>query len=144
MIGKDLPDKDHVIRFVRSTLIDNGVVCGGAFCLRKIEMGLKVNWLEVFGGNKIYQMNRARESCNPTLSKSGKFAELNVGITKRYVNRNSIQSFAATYSKIFSIQQLKHTDLFRIGKNRIQSFSLAFQFFSNVVHDEQFDCPDNI
>lgn len=90
MIGKDLPDKDHVIRYVRPTLIDNGVVSGGAFCLRKIETGLSVYWLEVFGGNKNYQINRARESCDLTPAKSGKFAELNVGITKRHVNSNSI------------------------------------------------------
>ena len=90
MIGKDLPDKDHVIRYVRPTLIDNGVVSGGAFCLRKNETGLSVYWLEVFGGKKNYQINRARESCNLTVNKSGNFAELNVGITKRHVKNNSI------------------------------------------------------
>lgn len=89
MTGKDLPDEDHVVRYVRPNLIDNGVVSGGAFCLRENETGLSVFWMEVFGGDKNYQINRARESCNLTLSKNGKFAELNVGITKRCIIENS-------------------------------------------------------
>ena len=47
MTGKDLPDEDHVVRYVRPNLIDNGVVSGVAFCLRENETGLSVFWLEV-------------------------------------------------------------------------------------------------
>ena len=89
MIGKDLPDEDHVVRYVKPTLIDNGKVSRGAFCLRESETGLSVFWLEVFGGDKTHQIDRVRESCGLTLSKNGKFAELNVGKTKRCIFENS-------------------------------------------------------
>ena len=89
MTGKALPDEDHVVRYVRPTLIDNGVISGGAFCLRPNETGLSVYWLEVFGGDKNYQINQVRESCNLNLAKSGKFAEINIGITKRRITENS-------------------------------------------------------
>ena len=54
MTGQELPDDDHVVRYVKPTSIrTDGKVAGSAFCLRAQrpdDTGLSVNWLECFRG----------------------------------------------------------------------------------------------
>jgi len=87
MTGKNLPDDDHIVRYVKSTLIEYGIVDGGAFVLRPDEFGLSVNWLEVFGGTDHHrQVDEVRRLSRLRLARQGRFAMLNVGETKQNVS----------------------------------------------------------
>ena len=46
MTNADLPETDHVVRYVRPSLVrQDGSVRGAAFGLRNDEVGLSVNWV---------------------------------------------------------------------------------------------------
>ncbi len=47
MKGDQLPDDDHVVRYVKPSFLLNEKVTGDAFELRINETGLSVNWLEI-------------------------------------------------------------------------------------------------
>ena len=89
MTGGDLPDGDHIVRYVKPTLIEDDVVDGSAFLLRMSEDGLSVNWLEAFEGDKHTQLHEVRRLSRLKLAKNGQFAQLNVGNTKRHVSENA-------------------------------------------------------
>ncbi len=92
MKGDDLPPEDHIVRYVKPSMIqENGVADGSDFRLRPArpdEKGLSVNWLEVFGSGKAHQFNEVRRLCSSrmSLSQNGRFAELNVGTLLRVVS----------------------------------------------------------
>ena len=81
-----LPDRDHVARYVKPTLVGrDGSVDGSAFMLRAgstAEAGLSVNWMEVFGEDIEHQLSEVRRLCRLTRSRNGKFATLVVGEMK--------------------------------------------------------------
>ncbi len=85
MKGDDLPENDNIVRYVKPSMIqEDGTADGSDFRLRPgrlDEHGLSVNWLEVFGSKKHYQLNEVRRLCSQRLSlkATGKFAEMNVG-----------------------------------------------------------------
>ena len=82
----DLPDDDHVVRYVKPSLVDKCTVDGSAFILREFEEALSVNWIESLpGDNDIERIEAVRHLSRLTLSKNGGFAKLNVGATKAYV-----------------------------------------------------------
>ena len=85
MTGDELPDAAQVVRYVRPSHIrEDGDVDGRAFRLREDETGLSVNWLDYFAGlSKSEQINEVRRFSRLSLSKNGRFAELNVGDVKR-------------------------------------------------------------
>ena len=86
MIGDQIPDDGHVVRYVKPSLVEDEAVDGTAFVLRKGEATLSVNWLEAFGGDdKDHQLSEVRRVFRLRLARSGRFAELNVGETKRHV-----------------------------------------------------------
>ena len=87
MTGDDLPDAAQVVRYVRPSHIrEDGDVDGRAFRLREDEGGLSVNWLDYFAGlSKAEQLNEVRRFSRLTLSRNGRFAELNVGDVKQAV-----------------------------------------------------------
>ena len=59
--GKDVPHEDHVVRYVKPSMIgENNTVMGAEFCLRPGETGLSVNWLEAFCGSKMDQLANVR------------------------------------------------------------------------------------
>lgn len=90
MNGDDLPNDNHVVRYVKPSLIDEEVVDGSAFVLRDNEYGLSVNWLEAFGGSdQQIQLNNVRRVFRLKKSKNGRFAKLNVGDTKRLVSEGA-------------------------------------------------------
>ena len=88
MMGDELPDAAQVVRYVRPSYIrEDGDVDGRAFRLREDETGLSVNWLGYFAGlSKIEQLNEVRRLSRLSLSRNGRFAELNVGVVKQSVS----------------------------------------------------------
>ena len=90
MKGEDLPTDDHVVRYVKpSMILENGTPDGSDFRLRvsrSDEMGLSVNWLEAFEPPKTQQLNEVRRLFRLSLRRNGRFAELDVGTTLRTVS----------------------------------------------------------
>lgn len=87
--GKDIPPEDHVVRYVKLSMIgENNTVMGAEFCLRPGETGLSVNWLEAFCGSKMDQPAKVRQlnMYRLTIKKNGRYAELNVGEVSRMVS----------------------------------------------------------
>ena len=85
-MGPDVPERDHIVRYARPSLIEDDEVDGSAFLLRPDEPGLSVNWLEAFGDDdQSHQLSEVRRLFRLRLSANGRFAKLNVGQTKRYV-----------------------------------------------------------
>lgn len=87
MTGDELPDAAQVVRYVRPSHIrEDGSAAGKAFRLREDETGLSVNWLDYFAGlSRAEQINEVRRLSGLTLSRNGRFAELNVGDVKQAV-----------------------------------------------------------
>ena len=82
----DVPDRGHVVRYAKPSLIEYEEVDGSAFLVRPDEPGLSVNWLEAFGeDDQSHQLSEVRRFFRLRLSANGRFAKLNVGQTKRYV-----------------------------------------------------------
>ena len=83
MNGDELSDQDHVVRYVKPTMVrEDGTVDGGDFRLRPHrpdDTGLSVNWLEVFGSNHVHQLSEVRRVVRLQLKRNGRFAEMNVG-----------------------------------------------------------------
>ena len=89
MKGESLPSGDHIVRYVKPSMIqEDGAADGSDFRLRSArpgETGLSVNWLEVLGQGKVYQLNEVRRLCRLRLSPNGRFAEMNVGVVMRQI-----------------------------------------------------------
>lgn len=79
MTGDRLPDGDHVVRYVRPRQVRDGRADGSAFRLRPGEDALSVNWLEAFPPDTEEQIVAVREVIRMRISRSGRFAELQVG-----------------------------------------------------------------
>ena len=88
MIGNQLPDDHHVVRYVKPSLVEDETIDGGAFLLRASETALSVNWMEAFEGNRQDQLNEVRRLSRLNLARNGRFALLNVGETKRHVSES--------------------------------------------------------
>lgn len=85
MIGMDLPDDNHVVRYVKPTHLrkKDGKATGAAFCLRADETGLSVNWLEYFHEySKNEQLAEVRRLSWLNMNKNGRLAELHIATTK--------------------------------------------------------------
>ena len=89
MKGDDLPADDHIVRYVKpSMILEDGRADGSDFRLRRNrpdEAGLSVNWLEAFEPGTTRQLSEVRRLCRLTLRPSGRFAEMNVGAVGRRV-----------------------------------------------------------
>lgn len=85
----DLPAGDHIVRYVKPSLIqEDGTVDGSDFRSRPSrpdETGLSVNWLEAIEPGKARQLAEVRRLCRLRLRPSGRFAEMNVGTVVRKV-----------------------------------------------------------
>ncbi len=85
----DLPADDHIVRYVKPSMIqEDGTADGSDFRLRASrpdEKGLSVNWLEAFGSKKDRQLSEVRRLFRLRLRPSGRFAEMNVGTVLREV-----------------------------------------------------------
>ncbi|MXZ55380.1 MAG: hypothetical protein F4227_08790 [Gammaproteobacteria bacterium] len=95
--SSDLPEKDHIVRYVKPTALrEDGSADGSAFLLRlnhKDDAGLSVNWLEVFGHDKRHQLEEVRRLCRLKLSRAGRFVEMNIGTVTREIakERDSVR-----------------------------------------------------
>lgn len=93
-----IPDDNHVSRYVPYTKLtpDGCRVSGAAFQLRPDEDALSVNWLEYFDlANREAEIQEVRKvfaDKGRTLQAKAKFAILEVGATKEYVQQESDES----------------------------------------------------
>ena len=86
MKGDLLPDDDHVVRYVRPGLIDGKQVDGGAFVRKEEETALSINWLDYFQNQtKENKLQAVRGLFRLDVRRNGRFAELNVGQTRKHV-----------------------------------------------------------
>ncbi len=83
----ELPDAAHVVRYANSrNLHDDGTVDAAVFRLRPQDSGLSVYWLEYFSdSSKAEQLEQVRRLARLNIRRSGRLVELNVGLTKRYL-----------------------------------------------------------
>ncbi len=82
MTGDELPDADHVVRYVRPSSVQNGIVNAAEFVL--VKDGVSVNWLEYFQEKTTEeQLSGVRRLVQLTIRPNGRFARLNVGGTKK-------------------------------------------------------------
>ena len=90
MTGDDLPNENHVVRYVKPSQFDEDEgVNGSAFQLRQNESGLSVHWLESFEDlAKPLQLDEIRRLSRLEIRKGGRFAELNVGRTKQHIKED--------------------------------------------------------
>ena len=91
MIGDELPDEDHFVRYAKPTGIrEDSTVDGSEFRLRlnrPDDTGVSVQWLECYHDlPKADQLAQVRIVSRLTLKKRGRFAELNIGTVKRHVS----------------------------------------------------------
>ena len=83
MTGDELPDADHVVRYVRPSSVQNGIVNAAEFVL--VKDGVSVNWLEYFQEKTTEeQLSGVRRLVQLTIRPNGRFARLNVGGTKNH------------------------------------------------------------
>ena len=91
MKGEDLPEQDHIVRYVKPTMVKrNGDADGSSFVLRtnmRDESGLSVNWLEVLGSGRSTQMRAVRRLARIQLKRNGRLAELKIGEVLQSVTR---------------------------------------------------------
>ena len=90
MTGDELSDDGPVVRYVKPSLVEDETVDGSAFVLRKGEATLSVNWLEAFGGDdQDHQLAEIRRLFRLQLARTGRFAKLNIGETKRHISEGA-------------------------------------------------------
>ena len=90
MKGDNLPADDHVVHYVKpSMILEDGAPDGSEFRLRHSrpdEEGLSVNWLEAFAPPKTEQLSEVRRLFRLTVRRNGRFAELRIGTVLRLVS----------------------------------------------------------
>ena len=91
----EIPDHDHVVRYVRPRLVlPDGSIDGSAFRLAHGHSGLSVNWLEWFDDLSVLeQVDQVRRLSRLTMRRNGRLAQLNVGASKRSVGSNASLRF---------------------------------------------------
>ncbi len=89
MNGNDLPENDHIVRYVKPRNVEDGRVSIAEFRLREDrpdEKGVSVNWLEYYQNlSKEEQLAEIRRVSRLKLRENGGFAELNVGRIKDFL-----------------------------------------------------------
>ena len=88
-----LPSDDHIVRYVKLSMIGDtsGKIRAMEFRLRENrpeEIGLSVNWLDAFPGDKKQQLSKVLQVNNSWFSVKirGRYAEFNVGQLRNNVN----------------------------------------------------------
>jgi hypothetical protein len=84
MKGDDLPSVDHIVRYVKPSMIEeDGTANGADFRLRPNrpdETGVSVNWLEAFDADKRQQLAEVRRLCRQTVRKTAASQSLTSGL----------------------------------------------------------------
>ena len=83
MRGQAIPDTDHVSRYCKPSVVENGLPLVGAFVPRPAEEFVSVNWLEHLGSKDLAAaLERVRvrfQSRSYGLRPNGRFVVLGVG-----------------------------------------------------------------
>ena len=83
MRGQAIPDTDHVSRYCKPSVVENGLPLVGAFVPRPTEEFVSVNWLEHLGSKDLATaLERVRvrfQSRSYSLRPNGRFVVLGVG-----------------------------------------------------------------
>ena len=82
-----IPDDDNVVRYLRPSQVDQGIVDAGGF-LRAGEDEPSVNWLEAFSGPIATQLDNVRRVARIKYAANGHLVQLPVGKTRDFVRRN--------------------------------------------------------
>lgn len=80
-----IPDENHILRYVKPSAIDDGVIGGEAFLGRYAGDDPSVNWLEQFPGDLNNQISEIRKKARIEYKATGRLARLNVGKTRSHV-----------------------------------------------------------
>ncbi len=92
MTTRAIPETDHVVRYVKwSLLLPNDRVDGGAFVRRPNETTVSVNWLEILRGDRTHQLAEVRRRIHLQPGAQAKFALLNTGASRRHVARSLLE-----------------------------------------------------
>lgn len=83
MTGDIILDNNHVARYCKPVTVVNGQIQGSAFCLRPTEGYLSVSCLEYF--NRPNRQDEISALRQVLIRREGRFAVLNVGVTKNNV-----------------------------------------------------------
>ena len=87
MKGDSLPSVDHVVRYIRPGLVDGEDIDGEAFRgspEKDGEIACSINWLDYFRNqSKEQQLREVRRLIRLEIRPTGRFAELNVGLTRQ-------------------------------------------------------------
>lgn len=89
MACRVLCDEHNIVRYIKPTHVENGKINHEAFERRENEEGLSVNWLEYYENKtKEEQLKGAISDCATgiSFSKTGKFAEINIGKARSILN----------------------------------------------------------
>ncbi|MFZ1747311.1 MAG: hypothetical protein WBO24_04710 [Nitrospirales bacterium] len=84
-----LPDEGHILRYVKPSAIDDGVIGGGAFLGRYVGDDPSVNWVECFPGVLNNQISEIRKKSRITYAATGRLARLNIGKTRSHVSEKT-------------------------------------------------------
>lgn len=86
MKRENVPTGDHIVRYVKPSMIqEDGTADGADFRLRPEEAGMSVNWLEAFAPDKVHQLDEVRRLFRLRLRPNGRLAEMNVGTIIHHV-----------------------------------------------------------
>lgn len=93
MKGDNVPDKDHISRYCKSSFVEDGQIQATAFMLRNDEEYLSVNWLEFLKcTNRGHEITEIRNiySAKLKVGAHAKIAVLNVGEVREKVKTESL------------------------------------------------------
>ena len=80
MKGDLLSKEHHIVRYVKPSNFNDGILIASEFYLRPKESGFSVNWLEFYSHlDKKEQLAEIRKLSRLSLRPSGRYAEFNVG-----------------------------------------------------------------
>ena len=91
MTATAIPETDHVVRYVKKSLLSNDRVDGNAFVRRPKETTVSVNWLEFLRGDRTQQLDEIRRCIHLQRGAQAKFALLHTGTCRRHVARSLIE-----------------------------------------------------
>jgi hypothetical protein len=103
-VGHPIPDVDHVVRYVKPSSIEaDGTINGSEFRLRPNrpdDVGVSVSWMESYDPPPANQISEVRQRSRLKTSKSGCYARMNVGRTRKYVLNESQTNLAIVHDPL--------------------------------------------
>ena len=130
MTGDELLNGNNVVHYINPAEFDKdeNIINASAFQLKEGKTDLSVNWLECFENlTKLQQLDEIKRFSRITIRKNGRFAELNVGHTKRHLrgllpglhfihnplDADGIYEADPSHSDILGLPDFSHEESFR-------------------------------